>query len=1319
MSQDVRQSNLFAAEDYRKIYKSFKDVDFKAYDFDSLKTALVNYVQIHYPEDFNDYIESSEFIAIIELLAYLGTSLAFRMDLNSRENFMDTAERRDSIIRLARMINYQPKRNIPAKGLFKLIGVQTSEPVTDSQERNLNNRTVFWNDPNDIDSYDKFITILNAAFASTNPFGRPFKSGTVGNIPTSLYQLNNVKRVNVAFPIPIVVNNVALPFEVVNSDFDETFTERQPDPDDAFHVIYRNDGQGLDSANTGFFLQFKQGTLAFKDFAFDFPVQNRIIDINDRNINETDVWVQEINEIGTVEEKWTKVPNVSGGTNIIYNSINLGIRNIFEVVSRVNDQISVKFSDGNFGTIPTGTFRVWYRVSSNTTFTLRPEEASGMELVIPYIGADSQQYDLRLIFSLEQTISNSSPTETNDEIKTRAPQVYYTQDRMVNNEDYNVFPLTQGSSIAKVHAINRTHSGHSRYIDINDPTGFHQNLNIFGEDGSIYNQSTVPSTTVAMGDKLVSENIVVRNNLQTFIRNQDLINFYWNNYLSEYIRYRQNPTPNPINTSIVRPGVPNIFRYTSTQAKWVTYPSSDATNTGYLVKGSTNYIYPTNYNNRPEGEFRFLSVGSKIKFTNGTEYKEVTVKSITNPVSQGDATTDNEFIATRLNASLFVFDIEIPANWYVDSVYPRYKTTFDTEETTDIANQLFRRNEFGLKYDIDVDPEGSWFIVLGVPTTNLDNFEFDLSLSQPAVRKDWMLVLTYSTETDNYTFLSRGTKFIFETNGTVEFYYDTDETEFDINTGSAQRDEIEILGINTGPTIVENWQFIGNGQWRLVNGIVSLTYPDNKIILKYRDTLPKEIQYWQNGILLPGALPTGAASAGVLDAEYVGQQVNDIIRIFYSNQGQLGNSIVWNSFQTFIESDGYSDPRKIVVVPADRDRDGIPDNTFIFEQFVSPTDLVFHEKTTDYDGYEYNRLWQASWLDLRQQNPNSLDFNYNDVVARDLVLIASAAESSFKSLLRTKVLEAIYSDNYNSNNSVDGTTIFIERIENDGINIVTQNLDSPGSRIFETIRINNGNNQTINEITGITAAKANSSSLAQFMTLTASYAVLSYVFDDDHSVSNGRGYTQNEDSQFYPLHYKWKHYAPSDNRIDPSISNIVDMVTLTQSYYDDILKWKNQNLPIERFPESPTTEELRIQFGDLSTYKMLSDQIVFQPARFKVLFGQQAREEYKCTFKVVKVGSTTLTDNEIKSKVVSAIDEYFNINNWDFGESFYYTELAAYIHQTLAGVIGSVVIVPIEQTSKFGNLFQIRAESDELFISTATVANVEIVNNLTEMNMRI
>ena len=109
----------------------------------------------------------------------------------------------------------------------------------------------------------------------------------------------------------------------------------------------------------------------------------------------------------------------------------------------------------------------------------------------------------------------------------------------------------------------------------------------------------------------------------------------------------------------------------------------------------------------------------------------------------------------------------------------------------------------------------------------------------------------------------------------------------------------------------------------------------------------------------------------------------------------------------------------------------------------------------------------------------------------------------------------------------------------------------------------------------------------------------------------------------------------------------------------------------------------------------------------------------RAKFKVVKVPGTTVTDNEVKSQVISAIDEYFDISNWDFGESFFYTELSAYIHQKLAKIVASIVIVPQKDDSVFGNLFQVKGESDELFLSTATVGDVEIVRNLTDTNLRV
>ena len=109
----------------------------------------------------------------------------------------------------------------------------------------------------------------------------------------------------------------------------------------------------------------------------------------------------------------------------------------------------------------------------------------------------------------------------------------------------------------------------------------------------------------------------------------------------------------------------------------------------------------------------------------------------------------------------------------------------------------------------------------------------------------------------------------------------------------------------------------------------------------------------------------------------------------------------------------------------------------------------------------------------------------------------------------------------------------------------------------------------------------------------------------------------------------------------------------------------------------------------------------------------------KATIKVVQLPNSTLSAGEVQSQVIRAINTYFSVNLWDFGETFYFTPLAAYIHQQLAVDVASVVLVPSFAESNFGDGFEIRCRSDEIFISTAQVSNVEIIQSNTPSQLRI
>jgi hypothetical protein len=204
-----------------------------------------------------------------------------------------------------------------------------------------------------------------------------------------------------------------------------------------------------------------------------------------------------------------------------------------------------------------------------------------------------------------------------------------------------------------------------------------------------------------------------------------------------------------------------------------------------------------------------------------------------------------------------------------------------------------------------------------------------------------------------------------------------------------------------------------------------------------------------------------------------------------------------------------------------------------------------------------------------------------------------------------------------------------------------------------------------------------------------------------------------------PLKFQWKHYASNDERIDPARTNVHDLFVLTSEYDYLTRLWIKSGADPANLPTPPTELDLRLAFEQFEEFRMFSDQIVWRPAKYKFLFGNGADDQLKAKFKVVKVANSTLSDGEISSQVIRAVNNYFDVKNWDFGETFYYTELAAYIHQQLANIVASVVVVPTFGDSNFGDGFEVRSRSDEIFISTAQVTDVNIILSNTATNLRI
>jgi hypothetical protein len=203
------------------------------------------------------------------------------------------------------------------------------------------------------------------------------------------------------------------------------------------------------------------------------------------------------------------------------------------------------------------------------------------------------------------------------------------------------------------------------------------------------------------------------------------------------------------------------------------------------------------------------------------------------------------------------------------------------------------------------------------------------------------------------------------------------------------------------------------------------------------------------------------------------------------------------------------------------------------------------------------------------------------------------------------------------------------------------------------------------------------------------------------------------------LAFKWQHYAPSDHRIDPAQTNIVDIFVLTAAYDATVRLWIANGADPAQRPQPPSELDLRLAFSALEDFKMFSDTVVWRPVQYRFLFGNGADDELRAQFKVVRLPNAAVSDGEIKTRIINAINSYFAVSNWDFGDTFYFTELAAYIHQQLVGLIGSIVLVPLASEAAFGDGFEISCRADEIFISTAQVSDIVMIGSNTAINLRI
>ncbi len=1147
--QSLRQSELFASKDWLVLYQAFNTINFNASDPTSINQALRDYLAINYPEDFNDWIESSEFVAIIDLLSWLAGTLAFKTDINARENFLETAEARESVLRLARFLSYTPRRNRPATGLVKIVEVSTDDEITDSTGVNLAGVKIQWNNPDDPDWFERFTTVMNSALMGTNQYGTPLKTGIVRGTKTHLYRINSLMGGN-TWSFNSSVNGENMDFELCNGDFNElgAFEERIPDNNAAFNLFYRNDGNGNGSVRTGFFMLFKQGSSVKQNFRIDFPTENQILDISTSGVNEDDIWVQTVTDDNFLIENWTKVPSVFS-SNITYNDIPEEDRNIFSVISREEDRVSVRFSDGIFGNAPVGNIRVWHRVSNGKFYQIRPTDINRITQTIQYYNKAGVLRNLRVVYSLQETVANSTPRETNNQIKERAPSVYATQNRMVSGEDYNVFPLSSNLA-SKIKAVNRIYSGHSRFVDLNDPTSTYTDVVVTADDGMLFKESANLYEEIPLAlNRTPTE--MVTGHLQPFLRNLNIKSYIYNDILTR------------IDSGAVIPDIDIAQNTRWTQVAGAKYSSSGYFNIDniYFKDGaSLKFQLPNN-------TFKWVSIAS----LNGQPRTEQPLDGIRGPVTLSE---------------------DIPTTSRVVAIIPAFSPELSLDTLTELAERFDDTSDLR-GFSLWFDPETSTWITRDeiVPLTS--------SISTG----DIIHVLTAEYYAGSLWKLSaRGLKYVFESARKVRWYFNGDRI-LDSETGAKRYDTVSILKSNSN--------------------------------------------------LLD------ATGAGI-----VHDRTFTVSRLYYN-------------------ADGSQEPRRIQLDYLDSDVDGSPDDP---EAYAVVANGPVHQSTL---------FWQIGDSFGQVSYKPNYDINVFTKPATSIAdvpdFIRMAATDPLNTNIAFKQGDLVY---------MTALDAFFRRV---GVTWV----EMP-RREFKVARGRGPNTAKRWMVTDPIVVPDGEEPFVVMYSKKDAEVALQELDPALYLIKDGG------------LTFKWKHYAPSDHRIDPSITNIIDIFMLTSEYDFATRLWIANGAVPEELPKPPTELDLRIAMKDYENFKMFSDEVVWRPVTYKFLFGESATEQnLRVRFKVVKLANTTLADGEIKSQIINAVNEFFDVNRWDFGETFFYTELAAFIHQQLAGQIGSVVIVPLDEEASFGDGFEVKCRSDEIFISTAQVTDVEIINSNTSSNLRI
>ena len=96
----------------KKVVK--KEVSYLGRDFSSIRQNLIEFAKTYFPNQYNDFNESSPGMMFVEMASYVGDVLNYYVDNQYRETLLNYAEEKKNVYNIAQSYGYKPKTAVPA-----------------------------------------------------------------------------------------------------------------------------------------------------------------------------------------------------------------------------------------------------------------------------------------------------------------------------------------------------------------------------------------------------------------------------------------------------------------------------------------------------------------------------------------------------------------------------------------------------------------------------------------------------------------------------------------------------------------------------------------------------------------------------------------------------------------------------------------------------------------------------------------------------------------------------------------------------------------------------------------------------------------------------------------------------------------------------------------------------------------------------------------------------------------------------------------------------------------------------------------------------